>query len=83
MAKKVFGMPMVFAAQVTPGPTPPPGLGSSQGTIDDEPWSWEMWQTMYEEDDSNGNGIPCEYSDYVKWMTDRGFGAYITPEEDP
>jgi len=74
MAKKVFGMPMVFAAQVTPGPTPPPGLGSSQGTTDDDlPFDWDAWRFMFEEDDSDGNNTPGEWTDYIAWWKKHGW----------
>lgn len=84
MKKKFFTSPFIIASQVTPGEQPNPGLGSVQGTTDDDiPYSWEMWQWMFEEDDSDGNGVPGEWSDYVKWMTNRDFEGYIDWDEQP
>ena len=80
MKMKLFASPFIIASQVTPGEQPDPGLGSGQTTIDEEPWDWEMWQVMYDEDDSDGDGTPGTYSDYVAWMTARHFEDYITPE---
>ena len=78
MKMKLFASPFIIASQVTPGEQPYPGLGSGQTTIDEEPWDWEMWQVMYDEVDSDGDGVPGTYDDYVDWMTKRGFEDYIT-----
>ncbi len=83
MSKKAFSMPFIIASGLNPGEGPGPGPGSAQGSTDIEPYSWEMWQWMFEEDDSDGNGTPGEWSDYVAWMTNNGFSDFIDWNEEP
>lgn len=59
------------------------GGGTAQGSTDIEPWDWEMWSVLFEEDDSDGNGIPGTWDDYVRWMTEHGFEDYISWEQEP
>lgn len=59
------------------------GGGTAQSSTDIEPYDWEMWSVMFEEDDSDGNGIPGTWDDYVKWMTDNGFEDYISWDQMP
>ena len=59
------------------------GDGSGMGTPDIEPWDWEFWSANFEEDDSDGDGIPGTWGDYVAWMINHGFESYINPEEEP
>lgn len=83
MSKKKFAFPIVFLSGMGTGEGPDPGHGTGQGSPDIEPWDFEMWSVMFDEDDSNGNGIPGEWEDYVAWMTKNGFEAYINPDENP
>ncbi len=59
------------------------GDGSGTGTTDDEPWDWEFWSANYELDDSDGNGTPGEWTDYVAWMTSHGWANLINWDEQP
>lgn len=85
MAKQRFIVPFILATgQIGPGENPNPGLGSGTTTPDDDiPYTWEMWSVMFDEVDEDGDGTPGTWDDYVKWMTDRGFGSEIDYSEKP
>lgn len=83
MKKKFFTSPFIIASQVQPGVQPSPGLGSAQTTVDILPWDYETWCVLYDEYDPNGNGVPCEWDEYVQWMTANGFEDLIDESEKP
>lgn len=68
MKKKLFAFPTVFLSGMETGENPDPGLGTGQGTPDEDiGWDWENWMVIYDELDLDGNEIPGEWGDYVAW----------------
>ena len=79
MSKKRYLTPLILDMSASDS-TEVTGGGTGQSTTDEEAYDWEMWQVIFDEDDSDGDGIPGTYNDYVKWMKDRDFDDFITPE---
>ena len=80
MAKKRFSIPYVRLSGMNTGEGNVIGMGSGQSTPDIEPWDWELWAVMFDEDDSSGNGTPGEWADYVLWWQSNGFSAELFEE---
>ena len=83
MKKKLFAFPTVFLSGMETGENPDPGIGTGQSTVDVEPFDWEMWSVMFDEDDSDGDGTPGTWLDYVAWMTKNGFAELIDWSQQP
>ena len=86
MKKKKFTLPFVLLEEggpIDPGEGPGVAIGTGQSTVDVEPFDWEMWSVMFDEDDSDGDGTPGTWGDYVAWMTNNGFGDLIDYSQAP
>ena len=84
MSKKSFAYPWILLEGLGGGgDSPGPGPGSGQSSPDIQPYSFEMWQVMFDEYDGDGDGIPGEWDDYVIWMTNNNFASYIDYSEQP
>ena len=82
--KKKWINPLVFGYKLGDDTGDPwVGNGSLTGTPDKEPWPWAFWSANYEDDDSDKDGVPGQWGDYVQWMIDNGFGDKINWDEQP
>ncbi len=86
--KKLWSNPLLFTYKLEGGGEGSwTGEGSGQSSPDVIPYSFEMWSVIFEDFpnlyDADGDGNPGEWEDYVKWMTDNGFAAFIDESEQP
>ena len=83
MAKRKFMTPLLLSGGLTPGSDPEnpiTGDGSVQTGIDPFPCDFEDWISLFADGtDLSGDDVPDEYEDYVIWMRNHGWGAYIDP----
>ena len=78
MAKKSYQTPKVIFGITPGGDEDDPVTGSGQTPLNLPSASFSAWKMAVQ----NANlDMGLEYSDYVRWMTENGYEAFIQPDD--